>query len=202
MINIKISILLFIMLLSACTNHNQNSKNTIEHDVNITNISKDNNKPPPALPTNDELLSSLKSNDWQKLALTYENISNQWRLIVVSDINFNNLNLPIVKKDDFILIFEKSVELDNHWMYMPNNCNSMNGEFVLTKTGIKIQGSLPTTEMACSPLHKDLDDNIIHTVILNGDYEIYQKEMQKILKITHNHQYWLFINTVATKPGL
>ncbi|MDO4449486.1 MAG: META domain-containing protein [Moraxella sp.] len=198
MMNIKISILLAIMLLSACTNHNQNSKNTIENDVNIANISKDNNNPPPALPTNDELLTSLKSNDWQKLALTYENISNQWRLIVVSDANFNNINLPIVKKDDFVLTFEKSVELNNYWVHMPNNCNTMNGEFILTKTGIKIQGNLPTTEIACSPPPKDLDDNIIHDVILNGDYEIYQTEQQHILKITHNHQYWLFIKNTKS----
>lgn len=150
------------------------------------------------MPTNDELLTSLKSNDWQKLALTYENISNQWRLIVVSDTNFNNLNLPIVKKDDFVLTFEKSVELNNYWVYMPNNCNTMNGEFIITKTGIKIQDNLPTTEIACSPPAKDLDDSIVHTVILNGNYELYQKDTQRILKITHNHQYWLFIKNTKS----
>lgn len=188
-------IILSIIVLSACTNNHQITNNpAVNHDVDIANTDTDTNHQQQATPlTDDELLTSFKSNhQWQSLPLTYENLLSRWKLVVVSDKDFNNLNLPIVKKDNAIIAFNKSTELNNYWVYLPNNCNSMSGEFTLTETGIKIQDNLPTTEIACSPPPTDLDDNIIHDVILNGDYEIYQKDAQGILKITHNHQYWLF----------
>lgn len=183
---------LFIAALPACTNH-QATNNQTNTDLNTSNT--DNHSTQQAAPlTDDELLSSIKSDQqWQSLPLTYEYLLGRWKLAVVSDQNFNNLHLPIVKKDNTTITFNKSTELNNYWVHLPNNCNSMNGEFTLTKTAIKIRGNLATTEMACATPPKALDDNMIHSVILNGDYEIYQKE-RRILKIHHDHQYWIFIN--------
>lgn len=147
----------------------------------------------PIPPTAYELLHELKlGHQWQSLPFNGSNVEDNWQLLVVSDNDFNELNLPIIKKNKFTITVEKSLSSDYYWIYMPNNCNSMSGKVQLTKTGIKSIGGLFTTEILCGKLPKELDDHIIHTAIFNGHYEILEKGKQRILKIMHNQQNWFF----------
>lgn len=219
-----ITALLTSLLLSACQNnaplsensykdngvhfgmttHNKTNTNNQDSTANNTSITpiQTLTKERPTPPTANELLNELKlGNVWQSLPFNYDNLSDNWQLLVVSDKDFNDLNLPIVKKDKFGITFEKSTSSDNHWIYMPNNCNSMSGKIQLTHTGIKTNGSLMTTQKGCAELPKELDDTLIHNAILKGNYEILEKGKQRILKIHHNNQYWLFYsyNPMSTR---
>lgn len=216
-----IATLLTTLLLSACQNNAPSSENsykdngvhstaTAQNNINQNAIT--NNAPPtpiqapkrqhPTPPTANELLNELKlGNVWQSLPFNYDNLSDDWQLLVVSDDDFNDLNLPIVKKDKFGITFEKSTSSDNHWIYMPNNCNSMSGKIQLTHTGIKENEGLLSTEIHCGTLPTELDDHLIHTAILKGNYEILEKDKQRILKIHHNNQYWFFYSYDPMSPS-
>lgn len=203
-----LSTLCIALLLSACQNNAPLSENshkdngvhstaTAQNNTNQSTITNNTliipKRQRPTPPTANKLLNELKlGNVWQSSPFNYDNLSDNWRLLVVSDDDLNDLNLPIVKKDRFTVTFEKSTQLNNYWIYMPNNCNSMNGEFKITKTGIKPNGYLASTEKYCAKLPKELDDNLIHNAILKGNYELLEKDKQRILKINHNNQNWFF----------
>lgn len=199
----KVFILAIFMtlLFAACQNSNINHNQlniTTESDAEIS-ISTQNNQYP-KIPT-PLIISELKSdNQWQILPFNYDNLSDDWRLLTVSDEEYNDLDLPIVKKDKFSIEFSKSIELNNYWIFMPNNCNSMSGEFILTKTGIKIAGNLLTTQMFCAELPKELDDDLIHQAVLKGNYQIFEKNKQRLLKISHNNQHWFFYSYDPNYP--
>lgn len=148
----------------------------------------------PIPPTAHELLTELKTSDvWQSLPLTYDNLSDDWRLLVVSDTALNDLDLPIVKKQPFSVEFSKSPIIKDYYsVSMPNNCNGMGGRIVLTGTGINTPENLPTTQMSCEKPPSELDDDIVHQAIIHGKYQILEKGKQRILKLTHDGQYWFF----------
>lgn len=155
----------------------------------------------PTPPTANELLNELKlGNRWQSLTFNSDNLVDDWKLLVVSDDELNDLNLSIIKKANkiavhftdnancisFIRLYHSAriSNLDNpdpvsHFIRLSQPAQK--GEVIIQRGG---WSSIYFTEGS--------DDWLVYNAVFEGTYEILEKDKQRILKIHHNNHYWFF----------